>query len=145
VNLGGFNIDLEQLLLWGTALSGVALVATIIGVPWVVARLPSDYFNQPNRSVWRELNSEPLYVLVLSGLKNLLGAVLLLLGILMLVTPGQGLLTLIAGMLLMNFPGKYQLERWLVSRPGVMRGLNWLRNRHGEPPFEEPRPHGDGS
>jgi hypothetical protein len=143
VNLGDFNIDLEQLFWWGTALSGVAFVAAIIGVPWVVARLPSDYFNQPNRSVWRDLNSEPIYALVLGGLKNLLGAVLLLLGILMLVTPGQGLLTLIAGMLLMNFPGKYQLERWLVSRRGVMRGLNWLRDRHGEPPFEPPRAHGD--
>jgi len=143
VNLGEFNIDLEHLFWWGTALSGVAFVAAIIGVPWVVARLPSDYFNQPNRSVWRDLNSEPLYALVLSGLKNLLGAVLLLLGILMLLTPGQGLLTLIAGMLLMNFPGKYQLERWLVSRRGVMRGLNWLRDRHGEPPFEPPRARGD--
>ena len=144
MTLGGFNIDPEQLFLWGTALSGFAFVATIIGVPWVVARLPSDYFNQPNRSVWRELNSEPFYALVLGGLKNLLGAVLLLLGAIMLVTPGQGLLTLIAGMLLINFPGKFQLERWIVGRPGVMRGLNWLRNRHGEPPFEEPRPHGEG-
>ena len=143
MNLGGVNVDLEQLFLWGTALSGVAFVATIIGVPWVVARLPSDYFNQPNRSLWRALNSEPLYALVLGGLKNLLGAVLLLLGAVMLVTPGQGLLTLIAGMLLMNFPGKFQLERWLVGQPGVMRGLNWLRNRHGEPPFEDPRPYDD--
>ena len=143
--MGEFNLDLEQLVLVGTALSAIAFVAALVGVPWVVARLPSDYFNQPNRSVWRELNDEPWYALVLGGLKNLLGAILLLLGVLMLVTPGQGLLTLIAGMLLMNFPGKYQLERWLVGWPGVMRGLNWLRRRHGEPPFEEPRPHGDTS
>ncbi len=145
MNLGGFNLDLEQVVLLGTALSGVAFVAAIIGVPWVVARLPSDYFNQPNRSVWRELNREPWYALVLGGLKNLLGAALLLLGIVMLVTPGQGVLTLIAGMLLMNFPGKFELERWLVGQPGVMRGLNWLRRRHGEPPFEAPRPREEGS
>ena len=144
MNIGGFILDHEKLLLWGSALSGVAFVAAIIGVPWVVARLPRDYFNQPNRSVWRNLNTEPWYALALGGLKNLLGAVLLVLGVLMLVTPGQGLLTLIAGLLLMNFPGKYQLERWLVSQPGVMRGLNWLRNRRGEPPFEAPRPPEEG-
>ena len=71
-------------------------------------------------------------------LKNLLGAVLVALGVVMLFTPGQGILTLLAGLLLMNFPGKYRLECWLVQRPGVLRGMNWLRERHGEPPFESP-------
>ena len=56
----------------------------------------------------------------------------------MLVTPGQGLLTLLAGLLLMNFPGKYQLERWLVSRRGVLTALNWLRRRSGQVPFDPP-------
>ena len=56
----------------------------------------------------------------------------------MLVTPGQGVLTILAGLLLMNFPGKYRLERWLVMRPGVMRALNWLRARRGQTPFEIP-------
>jgi len=54
------------------------------------------------------------------------------------VTPGQGLLTLLVGLLLMNFPGKYQLERWLVGRPGVLGALNWLRRRGGHEPFEPP-------
>ena len=51
---------------------------------------------------------------------------------------GQGLLTLLVGLLLMNFPGKYQLERWLVGRPGVLAALDWLRQRKGEPPFDPP-------
>jgi len=76
--------------------------------------------------------------LVLVVLKNALGVVLVVLGFIMLFTPGQGLLTLLAGLLLMNFPGKYRLERWLVLRPGVLRGLNWLRQRGGHPPFEAP-------
>jgi hypothetical protein len=126
---------LQQLILWGSGLSIVALIATVIGMPWVVARLPSDYFNRPVRSVWRNLGQEPLYALALGFLKNLLGAVLVLLGLVMLFTPGQGLLTLLAGLLLMNFPGKYQLERALVERPGMLRALNWLRARHGAPPF----------
>ena len=70
--------------------------------------------------------------------KNLLGAALVVLGLLMLVTPGQGQVTLLAGLLLMNFPGKYRLERAVVSREGVMRALNWFRRRSGRPPFEPP-------
>jgi hypothetical protein len=56
----------------------------------------------------------------------------------MLVTPGQGILTILVGLLLMNFPGKYRVERWLVTRPGVLRSLNRLRKRRGEPPFQVP-------
>jgi hypothetical protein len=37
----------------------------------------------------------------------------------------------------MNFPGKYHLERWLVLRPGVLKGLNWLRRRQGQLPFDQ--------
>jgi hypothetical protein len=129
---------LETLLWWGSGLSLVALVATVIGVPWVVARLPRDYFNQSHRAVWRDWGDEPWFALVLGGLKNLLGALLVLLGMVMLVTPGQGLLTLLVGLLLMNFPGKYQLERWLVGRPGVLAALNWLRGRGGHEPFDPP-------
>ena len=81
--------------------------------------------------------------LLLMGIKNLLGALLVLLGIIMLFTPGQGLLTLLVGLLLMNFPGKYRLERTLVARPGVFRALNWLRGRRGAGPMEMPVVHQD--
>jgi hypothetical protein len=132
------GFDWQQLLLWGTGLSLVAVIGTIIGVPWVVTRLPHDYFSRPRRAVWRETADEPVFALVLGVIKNLLGAILVLLGLVMLVTPGQGLLTLLVGLLVMNFPGKYQLERWLVLRPGVLRGLNWLRSRRDHAPFDTP-------
>lgn len=132
------GLDVEQLLLWATGLSVVAMIGALIGVPWVVTRLPHDYFSRPERAVWRESSGEPVFAMILGMLKNLLGLLLVLLGIVMLVTPGQGLLTLLAGLLLMNFPGKYQLERWLVLRPGVLRGLNWLRGRRQQPPFDAP-------
>lgn len=136
MNLG---VDLSEVFWWATGLSFVALIATVIGVPWVVARLPEDYFSRPEREVWRRSDEQPLVALVLGLAKNALGAVLVLLGLVMLVTPGQGLATLLIGLLLLNFPGKYRLERWLVLRPGVLRALNWLRRRHGERPFEDPQ------
>ncbi len=132
------NQHLELLLLWAGGLSLLGLATVVLGVPWVVARLPPDYFNQAHRAVWRSSGEEPWFALVLGGLKNLVGAVLVLLGVIMLVTPGQGLLTLLVGLLLMNFPGKYQLERWLVGRRGVLPALNWMRRRGGHPPFDPP-------
>jgi hypothetical protein len=129
---------LELLLLSAGGLSLLGLVGAVVGVPWVVARLPADYFNQSQRAVWREWGGEPWFALLLGGIKNLVGALLALLGVVMLVTPGQGLLTLLVGLLLMNFPGKYRLERWLVGRRGVLTALNWLRRRGGHPPFEPP-------
>jgi len=132
------NQHLELLLLWAGGLSLLGLATVVLGVPWVVARLPPDYFNQAHRAVWRSSGEEPWFALVLGGLKNLVGAVLVLLGVIMLVTPGQGLLTLLIGLLLMNFPGKYQLERWLVGRRGVLPALNWMRRRGGHPPFDPP-------
>ena len=132
------GFDWQQLLLWEAGLSLVAVIATIIGVPWVVIRLPHDYFTRPQRSVWWESSDKPGFSLILGVVKNLLGALLVLLGLVVLVTPGLGLLIMLIGLLLMNFPGKYQLERWLVLRPGVLRGLNWLRHRQEQAPFDTP-------
>jgi hypothetical protein len=133
--------ELATMLWWATGLSLLAVVATVVGIPWVVTRLPHDYFSRPAREVWRSSADEPLLAMVFGVMKNVLGAVLLVLGLIMLVTPGQGLLTILIGLLLMNFPGKYRLERWLVLRPGVLKALNWLRRRNGQQPFE--RPHMD--
>jgi hypothetical protein len=130
--------DLAPVLWWATGLSLLAVVATVIGIPWVVARLPHDYFSRRSRAAWRRTADEPLPALVLGALKNVLGGILVILGLIMLVTPGQGLLTILIGMMLMNFPGKYRVERWMVRRPGVLRALNWLRRRRGQVPFDRP-------
>ena len=132
-----FLSNWQQPLLWASGLSLLALIATIVGVPWVVTRLPKDYFVRSERVVWRASFDAPLLSLITSMLKNLLGLLLVVLSLIMLVTPGQGIVTLLIGLLLMNFPGKYHLERWLVLRPGVLKGLNWLRRRQGQLPFDQ--------
>ncbi len=136
-----FLSNWQQPLLWASGLSLLGLIATIFGVPWVVIRLPKDYFVRAERVVWRTSFDAPVLSLIISMLKNLLGLLLVVLGLIMLVTPGQGIVTLLIGLLLMNFPGKYHLERWLVLRPGVLRGLNWLRRRQGQLPFDQPPGH----
>ena len=56
----------------------------------------------------------------------------------MLVLPGQGLLTLAAGLMIMNYPGKYALERWLITRPYVLPAINKLRSRYDTPVLKAP-------
>jgi len=121
---------------WLSGLSVVTVVLMFLGLPWVVGRLPVDYFSREHRTPWRLSGREPLLAIVLGVLKNILGLFLVVVGIVLLFTPGQGILTLLLGLALMNFPGKYQLERWLVQRPGVLSSLNWMRQRGGNPPFD---------
>ena len=129
---------LDDYIWWISGASLLMAVATLVAVPWVVTRLPADYFDHPQREAWRRSHDEPLAALLLGLVKNAVGAVLLVLGVIMLFVPGQGLLTILIGLLLMNFPGKYRAERWLVQRPGVLSGLNWLRKRRGQAPFHVP-------
>jgi hypothetical protein len=135
----------ESILLWTTAISLVALVGTLIALPWAVARLPEDYFTRAHRKSWHEATPYTALNLLLVLLKNTLGLLLVLLGLLMLFTPGQGVLTLLAGLALMNFPGKYALERKLALSPGVLKGINWMRARSGHPPMQSPAEPGRSS
>ena len=68
--------------------------------------------------------------------KNLLGGLLVLSGIAMLVLPGQGLLTIAMGLLLMDFPGKHRLERRIVRTRPVLRSINWLRRKAHKNPLK---------
>lgn len=121
---------------WVMGLGVVLLVlgvASLIALPVLLARIPSDHFVAPPKAV--RAGSLQWFGRIF---KNVFGAVLLLLGIVMLVLPGQGLLTIIGALVLLDFPGKRRLERWLVLRPKVLRSLNRLRARVGRPPFEQP-------
>ena len=122
------SINIEYWALAVSAASFLLFAASILSLPWLVARLPTDYFS-PNRPAPPQ--PHPLTRI----LRNVIGAVLLCTGIAMLVLPGQGLLTIVVALLLLDYPGKKQLERRLVSRPAIQRGLNWLRAKRGAQPL----------
>lgn len=125
----------EALLWWLGAISALMFVASLAVVPWLAARIPVDYFAHAHRQPVVPSKMHPAIRLLLLTLKNVAGLVLFCLGLIMLITPGQGVLTILLGVSLLNFPGKYRAERWLVSRPSVLRTLNWLRRRRGLPPL----------
>ncbi|MHC4899759.1 MAG: PGPGW domain-containing protein [Planctomycetota bacterium] len=126
--------DHESLLYWLGIVSVVSLVASLIAIPMLIARLPQDYFAHRRRHRLREDRRSPIALLGVI-VKNLFGGLLVLAGILMLALPGQGILTILIGLTIMNFPGKYRLERWLVGRPAVLKALNWIRAKTNKPPL----------
>lgn len=111
-------------------LSVVSLVLVIVLLPVVVVRLPADYFVAKRGDHPVERRS-----LVWIVLRNVVGWVFVAAGLAMLVLPGQGLLTMLVGLLLVDFPGKRKLELKLVRRPRVLRFLNRMREKRGKPPL----------
>jgi hypothetical protein len=120
------------------ALSVLAFLGTLALVPILVTRMPSDYFTRPRRERDYASNGHSVFRDLLVLFKNLLGVLLMLAGIAMLLLPGQGILTIFIGVMLTDFPGKFRLERWLVSRAAVLHAINWIRDRANRPPLEAP-------
>ena len=120
------------------ALSVLSLIATLVLLPLLVVRIPPEYFRHRHRVRDYAQEGRPLVHHTLVVLKNVLGVALILAGVSMLLLPGQGLLTLLIGLMLTDFPGKYGLEKRLVRQPGVLKAVNWLRARSGHPPVLAP-------
>ncbi|MEE4270373.1 MAG: PGPGW domain-containing protein [Thermoanaerobaculales bacterium] len=119
-------------------LSLALLVVSMVVFPLVVVHLPVDYFVRENREPVRRRRQHPALWAVLSVAKNAVGAVLIVAGTAMLVLPGQGILTILIGLALTNFPGKFAFERRLFGRPPVHRALNRIRKTAGKTPLRVP-------
>jgi hypothetical protein len=127
----------ETALWWLAAFSVISFVATLAIVPVLIVHIPGDYFADTRRHGWHPVaRRHPVMRLALLIGKNLLGWMIILLGTAMLVLPGQGILTILLGMILINFPGKYRLERWFVTRGPVLRTINLIRQRSGREPLD---------
>lgn len=120
------------------ALSIVFLVGAALLVPLAAIYIPEDYFVRVKREPTRKQREHPLMLGLGVLIKNVIGVVLVVAGIVMLVLPGQGLLTILIGLALTNFPGKYALERRIVKQPAIIKTLNWLREKANKPPLQVP-------
>jgi hypothetical protein len=130
--------DHQQIFWWLGSVSLLTLVISLVFLPIVVTRMRSDYF-LPDRDEERSFaHQHPAVRWTGLILKNLFGGILFVAGILMLGLPGQGILTILMGLMLLDFPGKQRLELWLVRLPAVELALNWIRKKNDRPPLEIP-------
>ncbi len=123
-------------LLSALAIFAITLILSMAVVTVVLIKLPATYFHPSHpRDIWRGRHP----ILRAFGLvaKNIVGAFLVVLGILLSLpgVPGQGILTILLGIMLMDFPGKRQLEYKIVSQPKILLGINRLRGRFQRPPL----------
>lgn len=126
----------EVFVFWVVVAAAIMFVATLVLVPMILIRLPRDYFNRPHRDRKLDVTGHPAVRLGFVIVKNLFGAIFVLLGIAMLVLPGQGLLTIVVGLMLLDFPGKYEVELWALRRRSVRRAINWIRAKAHRPPLD---------
>ena len=132
ISWSSMNSDLLFLL---GSLSIFILIISVFMMVLIISFLPEDYFKSENRNlIFSVQNSRyPLLKLLALITKNFFGILLLLSGILMLVLPGQGILTIITGLVFMDYPGKYKFERKLLRQKGVINSINWIRSRLSKP------------
>ena len=119
-----------HLLTWITLFSLILFFVGVAITPFIVAAIPDDYFEQNKRP---NLYYKPLSIawIIKKLFKNILGILLLLSGIAMLVLPRQGLLTLIIGLFLIDYPEKYRLEKKLLSYSFILELPIQTNTSHG--------------
>ena len=118
--------------------SVIMFFAGILSLPLLVSFIPTDYFRYAEPYRVRHTFKHPVIRLSIIIAKNILGWLLIITGAILLILPGQGLITLIAGLILINFPGKRKVERKLVSNPRLLHVINWLRSKHNKQPLLAP-------
>ena len=133
----GIHIS-SHVVFWLVNVSLATFVVSALVLPWLMTRLPDDYFLETDRAVRPSRARHGALYWSWRVLKNLFGAVLLLSGFVMLFTPGQGVLTMLAGLWLMDLPGKRRCELSLIRRPKVLASINWIRQKAGELPLRMP-------
>lgn len=117
-----------------TVASIVGFAGSLVIIPLILVQLPADYFDMRVPRHWMREHHPILRVIGLA-LKNVIGHVFILAGFIMLFLPGQGLLTMLIGISLIDFPGKRKLESRIIGRASVLKTINNMRDKFGKPPL----------
>jgi hypothetical protein len=134
--------ELSTSLTWQRTLIGLLIfVATFLVnlavVSFILVKLPKDHFKRSHQTKFWSGSHPYLHAAKIIG-KNILGVLLVGLGIVLSIpgVPGQGLLTILLGIMLLDFPGRHSLERKLLNRAEIVKTINRLRGRFDKPPLE---------
>jgi hypothetical protein len=131
-----------QTLTPGNILLGVGLFLLSLGFSFaaiaiVMVKIPKNYFSS---HYTEDFMTDSPWLVRWSAviLKNLLGVFLILLGLALSLpgVPGQGLITILLGIIMLDIPGKRPIEARIIKRPNVLAAINKLRARFNKPPLE---------
>lgn len=130
------SLTLGNVLL-GVGLFLLSLTVSFIAIAIVMVKIPANYFS----SHYKQDFLPGSHWTVRWGaviLKNILGVFLIILGILLSLpgVPGQGILTILLGLIMIDIPGKRPLEARIIKRPTVLAAVNHLREKYGKPPLQ---------
>tara|TARA_Y100001935_G_scaffold24464_1_gene17880 strand:- start:2379 stop:2804 length:426 start_codon:yes stop_codon:yes gene_type:complete len=128
-----FITNYKKFIFWLGSISAVIFVFSLLSIKWLVALIPSDYFIKKEDSKFKK--KYPFLWFLSLIIKNIFGYSLIIGGIFMLILPGQGVFTIIIGLMLSNYPGKYAIEKKFIAIPSVLKGINWLRKKSNQPPI----------
>lgn len=119
-------------------LSAATFLTSLLLIPFLISRASSDYFLTHATIVEQRHKRHPAIALVIKIIRNSLGFFLCLAGFMMLFLPGQGVLTILIGVSLLDVPGRQKILDSLIHRPALQHALNWIRQKTGHPPFNFP-------
>jgi hypothetical protein len=117
-----------------TAASVIGFIGSLVAIPWILIRLPSDYFDTRVPRYWMK-DQHPVLRIICLIIKNMIGIVFLLTGFLMLFLPGQGLLTMLIGISFIDFPNKRRLEAKIIGQHTIFNAVNKIRHKFNKLPF----------
>jgi hypothetical protein len=120
----------------GLGLFVLSLTISTLAVAVVMVKIPEHYFSSHHERDFMP-NSPWLVRWGAVILKNLLGAILIIVGIILSLpgVPGQGILTILLGLIMLDIPGKRPIEARIIKRPAILATINNLRARYRKPPL----------
>jgi len=126
-----------QKILVGALIFLASFLINLAIVSVILVKLPADHFSKHRKTKFWAGPRPAIHAAKVIG-KNIAGILLVALGIVLSLpgVPGQGLLTVLLGIMLLDFPGRHRLEQKLLSKPSIVNTINRLRERFDKPPLQ---------
>ena len=114
------------------ALGGIVLSYIVVSI--VIVRMPVNYFHSDREHHFLP-DTNPVLRSVAIAVKNIIGVLMILIGIVLSLpaVPGPGLVTVFIGLMITDIPGKRVVEAKIIKRPLVLSAVNRLRARYNRP------------
>lgn len=121
-------------ILWGLLVTIISIIVSYGLIVYGMVKIPADYFSS---TYVKNIDHDQHFTRRWGAfiIKNVVGFIIVIAGIIMIFTPGPGVPAILLGLIMMDIPGKRPLEAKLIQRPAVLSAINSLRARYNKPPL----------